>query len=694
VKKESGGGKKKRRKENPYASTGLDRFAILVEELQAKRLAMVDKTAMSVSAVRSLSKSAQEWTASTLSTRTTATKRSSRITEQQLLLSKAPDAATRNEVSFQVAQKTEEEGAKQEGQQQQEGRMIQQQECAHESSVVVAPREEADSRGVITSEIAAELVPPLKMTKRTIKTARRMGGRTGGSLGLRGSCVLLRDKAAASKAAVAVLVAVGAFFASKRAEWGKHVADAMSFSIVIRRWRHGKLYARFMFSAMASYVLTHLHSYLSVQRPPPPPPPLPKRLTFFASSAALQKRVEEEEEQQQQQEKDQEAETSSMEQQEQQEISSFAMPILPAAAASSPPAAAAEIESSSNPPLPIISPTKTAKGSSSDKLSLKFKSRFVKSFHLSNVAPGGGSSSTPPMNSPGRLLATPPPPSSSSSGNKHIVAPGSSPPSLEIENSDSNTVSSPSSSRKSEGVGRMGGDDAAAPTRHKEGGKKFCFSRKPKTSSESLAIEKTSRQKLSSYKRSKPPNGKNKSSIAANGDEVVVDERSFTTMAADVSSSGLRKIRTMRSVVGLPTVAEERRETKMHSSSSSSLEGREESWLLCGLLLVALLFLLVDRVAAILATSFFLLVLSQLQKVRSSSSRGHQQQQGRDKDVTTMTPTSMTRALGASRKLHVPSMPGSPMSPSMMKIDINSKEYRKRVIMEGLLERKNLKGNG
>jgi hypothetical protein len=54
----------------------------------------------------------------------------------------------------------------------------------------------------------------------------------------------------------------------------------------------------------------------------------------------------------------------------------------------------------------------------------------------------------------------------------------------------------------------------------------------------------------------------------------------------------------------------------------------------------------------------------------------------------------MTRALEAARKLHVPGMPGSPMSPSMMKIDINSMEYRKRVIMEGLLERKNLKGNG
>jgi hypothetical protein len=149
----------------------------------------------------------------------------------------------------------------------------------------------------------------------------------------------------------------------------------------------------------------------------------------------------------------------------------------------------------------------------------------------------------------------------------------------------------------------------------------------------------------------------------------------------------------MRSVVGLPTVAEERRETKMHSSSSS-FEGREESWLLCGLLLIALLFLLVDRVAAILATSFFLFVLSQLQKVRSSSSRGQQQQQGQDKDLTTMTTTTMTRALEASRKLHVPGIPGSPMSPSMMKIDINSMEYRKRVIMEGLLERKNLKGNG
>jgi nitrogen fixation/metabolism regulation signal transduction histidine kinase len=111
--------------------------------------------------------------------------------------------------------------------------------------------------------------------------------------------------------------------------------------------------------------------------------------------------------------------------------------------------------------------------------------------------------------------------------------------------------------------------------------------------------------------------------------------------------------------------------------------GGGEMWLLCGLL-IALLFLLIGQVPAILVTSVFFLVLSQLQKWRSSRVG----QAGRDqKDVTRRTLEE------ASRKLHIPSIPGSPVrSPPPTRADINSTEYHKRIIIEGLLER-NRKGN-
>nr|PNR40763.1 hypothetical protein PHYPA_018166 [Physcomitrium patens] len=57
---------KKKQKVNPFASQGLEKFAVLMSELQAKKASLVDKTGNSVSAARYLSRSAQEWTATTL----------------------------------------------------------------------------------------------------------------------------------------------------------------------------------------------------------------------------------------------------------------------------------------------------------------------------------------------------------------------------------------------------------------------------------------------------------------------------------------------------------------------------------------------------------------------------------------------------------------------------------------------------
>ncbi len=656
-------GRKKRRKENPYASRGLETFSQLVAELQEKRLAMVDKTTISVSAVRSLSKTAQEWTALALS-RTASKRISSSRTELVSEAPPPPDARSMPQASVgNTASGTKEECKK-------------------------SPRREAmtgaEEGGFLdpehrAAEEIAELLP-LKVMRRVVMSSRKRRGVV---------CVREKKMAAASSSskssAVAVLVAVGAFFASKRAEIGKQVAAVLTFSIVIQRCRNdGKLYTRFIFSAMASYLLYPLHSYLSTVR-------VPKRLTI--GSGSLLRKVEGEEEGQEEKKKKTPPEAGTttaspidqQEHQHQQNDASFVAspPIFhdssPAPSSIPRPATAAEINNSPSSTILPISPTNSEEGSSGGspstnlrkKLSLKLKSRFVKSLSSSNVAPGN----TPP-DSPGS-----PTTAAASGSSKQLSALGGrGSPTLSpisaagTENSDSDTASSSSAPSSSSSQQQRWEDDAVC--RLPKIGKSFSFSRKlmrAKSESPIKKLEETSQRGvfvgestgcLQSPRRS---SRLNRMSSPPASNEV----QTFTTQAC---ASGLQTIKTSF----LQTV-EDKREMKLYiSSASSSCSEVREIWPLCGFL-VALLFLLLGQVPAILATSLFFLVLSQLQKLRSS--RG----QGQDRDVT-------RRAMEASRKLNIASSPGSPVSP--LRGDISSMEYRKRIIMEGLLERNRRNSGG
>ncbi|CAM6035837.1 unnamed protein product [Sphagnum compactum] len=656
-------GRKKKRKENPYASRGLETFSQLVAELQEKRLAMVDKTTMSVSAVRSLSKSAQEWTALALS-RTASKRISSSRTELVSQAPPPPDARSMPQASAgNTASGTKEE-------------------CKQ------SPRQEAmtgaEEGGFLypehrAAEEIAELLP-LKVMRRVVMSSRKRRGVV---------CVREKKMAAASSSskssAVAVLVAVGAFFASKRAEIGKQVAAVLTFSIVIQRWRNdGKLYTRFIFSAMASYLLYPLHSYLSALR-------VPKRLTI--GSGSLLRKVEGEEEGQEKKKKKSPPEAGTttaspidqQEHQHQQNNASFvASPPIFHYSSSAPssiprPAAAAEINNSPSSSILPISPTTSEERSSGGspstnlrkKLSLKLKSRFVKSLSSSNLAPGN----TPP-DSPGSPSTAA---ASGSSKQLSALGGGGSPTLSPIsaagtENSDSDTASSSSTPSSSSSQQQWWEDDAVC--RLPKIGKSFSFSRKlmrPRSESPIKKLEETSQRGvfvsestgcLQSPRRS---SRLNRMSSPPASNEV----QTFTTQAC---ASGLQTIKTSF----LQTV-EDKREMKLHISlASSSCSEVREIWPLCGFL-VALLFLLLGQVPAILATSLFFLVLSQLQKLRSS--RG----QGQDRDVT-------RRAMEASRKLNIASSPGSPVSP--LRGDISSMEYRKRIIMEGLLERNRRNSGG
>jgi hypothetical protein len=655
-------GRKKKRKENPYASRGLETFSQLVAELQEKRLAMVDKTTMSVSAVRSLSKSAQEWTALALSR--TASKRisSSRIE----LVSQAPpppDARSMPQASAgNTASGTKEECKKSPRQEAMTGA---------EEGRFPDPEHRA-------AEEIAELLP-LKVMRRVVMSSRKRRGVV---------CVREKKLAAAfsssKTSAVAVLVAVGAFFASKRAEIGKQVAAVLTFSIVIQRWRNdGKLYTRFIFSAMASYLLYPLHSYLSAVR-------VPKRLTI--GSGSLLRKVEGEEEGQEKKKKSPpEAGTttaSPIDQQEhhhQQNNASFvaSAPIFhdsSSAPSSIPrPAAAAEINNSPGSTILPISPITSEEGSSGGssstnlrkKLSLKLKSRFVKSLSLSNVAPGN----TPPDSPGGPTTAA----ASGSSKQLSALGGGGSPTLSPIsaagtENSDSDTASSSSALSPSPSQQQWWEDDAVC--RLPKIGKSFSFSRKlmrARSESPIKKLEETS-QRCVFVSESTGPRSPRRSSRLNRMSSPPPASNEVQTFTTQACASGLQTIKTSF----LQTV-EDKREMKMYISlASSSCSEVREIWPLCGFL-VALLFLLLGQVPAILATSLFFLVLSQLQKLRSS--RG----QGQDRDVT-------RRAMEASRKLNIASSPGSPVSP--LRGDISSMEYRKRIIMEGLLERNRRNSGG
>lgn len=235
-KKKSGKGKSRT---NPFAASGLEKFATVLEGIQAKKGAsLVERTASSVSAARSISRSAQEWTAATL-----ARSASRRSSEPRLEQCAAFEALAPKPATLAIVGSLEKDLKNLSEERQPQGSHT---HVASEEVSCSPPEEVIDSVPVGVS------LPERTSTCRSMKAVQ--------SLHQQG----WRQP---SKSAFVVLFTMGTCLMSRLGKMGKPLAAVLTFSAVIQIWRKGKVSAQFMFSSVALYFLTPLRSYLLTRIP-------------------------------------------------------------------------------------------------------------------------------------------------------------------------------------------------------------------------------------------------------------------------------------------------------------------------------------------------------------------------------------------------------------------------------------------
>lgn len=256
--------KKSSKKANACASTGLERFTALLKAVQSKKASsLVERTGASVSAARSLSRSAQEWTASTLAR--TASRRSGCDSREgskspEIVVShcavRLSDAQTRSSEyreSFSLAEagfspkcvEVEKSQIEAENVEKSEPRVVGSlnKDFGNLSEERQAQGESSTGEGVSpVATLTVALALPVK-TGRCMKKIRRLQQ--------------------TSNSAFVVLVALGAFMSSRFGRVGNSLAAVLTYNAVVRTWRRGQLHVRFMFSSVALYFLTPLRSYLT-----------------------------------------------------------------------------------------------------------------------------------------------------------------------------------------------------------------------------------------------------------------------------------------------------------------------------------------------------------------------------------------------------------------------------------------------
>lgn len=250
--------RKKQKKQNPFASQGLEKFALLMAELQAKKSSLVDKTGNSVSAVRYLSRSAQEWTASTIAR--TASRRREKDTSPKaseiLLLQQSPplpdlhskETAEIETVDFSHSFSFPDPGTSHSY------------EFESEVSVVGDLRRDTDAVSAM-AEITREPCEELKEREEVgcsgkmetsglpAKSARLI--RTGRRL------LLEKGWARTPNSAVALLVALSACVVARVTKIGNSFFELLTVDLVFR-WQKGKFYADFLQSLVTRHIVPHL----------------------------------------------------------------------------------------------------------------------------------------------------------------------------------------------------------------------------------------------------------------------------------------------------------------------------------------------------------------------------------------------------------------------------------------------------
>lgn len=234
---------------NPFATIGLEKFTTILEELQSKQqgsTSLVERTASSLSAARCISRSAQEWTASTL---VRAATRCSPDSTKDLQCASSIVAPTAPVGELQIDL-----------------------ENSCEAPTVPAEELQRDSEELSEDRQAEGCQKEVSTSNSRLPLGVRLPTR--------------RWRSMASKSAFVMLVALGAFLSARAGRVGKPFAAILSFSVVVRIWRKGKVSARFMFSSMALYFLTPLRSYLITR--------IPKRLILVPQNPETSQSVESE----------------------------------------------------------------------------------------------------------------------------------------------------------------------------------------------------------------------------------------------------------------------------------------------------------------------------------------------------------------------------------------------------------------
>lgn len=209
AKKLSGDGQRKKKKKsskskskaNPFAASGLEKFAALLEGIQAKKGAsLVERTASSLSAARSISRSAQEWTATTLAR--SASRRTSEPRQCPAFEALAPVPLT----------------------------------------------------------IVGHLEQDLKTSSEERQPQEISSPPVGVRLPSRSVRILHQQQGWRSQSALFVLVVMGTFMSSRFGTAGKSLASALTFSAVIQVWRQGSVssLALYFLTPLRSYLVPRM----------------------------------------------------------------------------------------------------------------------------------------------------------------------------------------------------------------------------------------------------------------------------------------------------------------------------------------------------------------------------------------------------------------------------------------------------
>lgn len=261
----SKGGKGKG-KQTPYASRGLEKFALVVAELQARRASMAEKDGTPVSVVSFLSRSAKDWTTDSFTQTLWRAEKNKlepfldevapvvvkwadehtvhpTVSEDVSVPASADFLSSRSQVSMNSGEHFDEarhsEGDCQRCESLQESRESNRGDSFLNTSSVLLSRE--------TTSMAA--FPELGL--RGIRSRRRP------------MYVLEKRWKQSSETFVTMVVTLGVFFVKRVADLGGSVLAALSFGVVIRRWGRGKKYVSRLFFAIVKYVLEPWHSYVS-----------------------------------------------------------------------------------------------------------------------------------------------------------------------------------------------------------------------------------------------------------------------------------------------------------------------------------------------------------------------------------------------------------------------------------------------